>query len=94
MEFEILVVVFIVCLTGTSFILVSLLRDATRQIVKMNEQLLIVAGVKTGGDPVGRALVASARTPKKDLPGIVSGPQTSNLGQAISKPYTLTVGGV
>jgi len=46
------------------------LRDSTRQIAKMNEQLLVLLGTRDGGEAVGRALVASAKLPKKEIPGV------------------------
>ena len=69
------------------YILAISLRDVTRQMVKINEQLLLVAGVKQGGEPVGRALVAMTKPPKKDLP------KETEPKEAPKKGLTLTVGG-
>ena len=55
----------------TVYILAVALKQATNQITRINEQLLIVIGTKDGNEAVGRALVASAKLPKKDVPGIV-----------------------
>jgi hypothetical protein len=69
------------------YILAISLRDVTQRMMKMNEQLLIVAGVKQGGESVGRALAAMAKPPKKDLPKEVEPKETPKKG------LTLTVGG-
>lgn len=54
----------------TIYVLTIALRDSTRQVSKMNERLLIILGVKDGGEQVGRALVASAKPPAKVIPGV------------------------
>jgi len=54
----------------TVYTLTIALRDSTRRIAKMNEQLLVLLGTRDGGEAVGRALVASARLPKKEIPGV------------------------
>ena len=69
------------------YILAISLRELSRQLVKINEQLLLVAGVKQGGEPVGRALVAMTKPPKKDLP------KETEPKEAPKKGLTLTVGG-
>ena len=55
----------------TIYVLVMALRNCSNQIIKINEKLIIVMGVRDSGEAVGRALVASSRQPKKNLPGIV-----------------------
>ena len=55
----------------TIYVLVMALRNCSNQIIRINEKLIILMGVRDGGEAVGRALVASSRQPKKDLPGIV-----------------------
>jgi len=59
----------------TIYVLVAALQDCTKQITKTNKKLIIMMGVRDGGDAVGRALVASARKPKKDLPGVAKTPK-------------------
>jgi len=54
----------------TVYTLTIALRDSMRQITKINEQLLVLLGTRDGGEAVGRALVASARLPKKEIPGV------------------------
>ncbi len=46
------------------------LRNASRQIVRMNERLLVLLGTRDGNEVVGRALVASSRKPVKPLKGV------------------------
>lgn len=51
------------------------LRQNTRlsnRLAEMNEKLMILLGTRDGGDAVGRALVASTRAPKKNIPGVAS----------------------
>ncbi len=52
--------------------LAACLRSTVNQLTKMNEQLLVMVGVKQGGEPVGRALVAHAREKGRSLPGIAT----------------------
>lgn len=57
--------------TGAS--LKMALRQNTRlsnRLAEMNERLMVLLGTRDGGDAVGRALVASARAPKKTIPGV------------------------
>ena len=54
----------------TIYILVIALKDALRQITRMNEQLLLMAGMKDGNVATGRALLASAKQPVRPLSGI------------------------
>lgn len=60
----------IVLLGVSALILAITLQKMAQQIVQMNERLLVLLGVRDGGDAVGRALIASAKLPRKDLPGI------------------------
>ncbi len=65
------------------------LRNASRQIVWMNERLLVLLGTRDGNEAVGRALVASSRKPVKPLKGIAKKeekPKNNNTG------LTLTMG--
>lgn len=73
----------------TIYILGIALRDATRQIISMNERLMVLFGTRDGGEAVGRALVASAKHPKKVIPGV------SGKEEKPKKPtgYFVTVGG-
>jgi len=70
------------------YILAISLRELSRQLVKINEQLLLVAGIKQGGEPVGRGLVAMAKPPKKEIP------KETEPKEAPKKGLTVTVGGV
>ena len=58
----------------TIYVLVMALRNCSNQIIRINEKLIILMGVRDGGEAVGRALVASSRQPKKDLPGVIKTP--------------------
>ena len=71
----------------TIYVLVMALRDCSKQIIKINEKLIIMMGVRDGGEAVGRALVASSRKPKKDLPGV-----TKPLDKPTKKGLKMTVG--
>ncbi|KKN54803.1 hypothetical protein LCGC14_0588570 [marine sediment metagenome] len=50
--------------------LAACLRSTVSQLTKMNEQLLVMVGVKQEGEPVGRALVALTREQRRNLGGI------------------------
>ena len=54
----------------TIYILVTALKESTKQITQINEQLLIMLGIRDGGEAVGRALVASAKLPRREIGGI------------------------
>lgn len=73
----------------TIYVLTMALRDALRQIVQMNERLLILVGTRDGNEAVGRALVASSRRPTKPLPGVAT-PKKSETKQ--KPPFTETMG--
>lgn len=73
----------------TVFVLAMSLRRTIDSLIRTNTQLMILVGSKEGGEPVARALVALEKEPKKVIPGLA---QTSNLEQAPTKPYVMTVG--
>ena len=60
------------------------------RLVEVNKQLLIVVAGKEAKPEALRALVASARQPKKNLPGI-SGPKKDDKGPKNTN-YTLEIG--
>jgi len=73
LKYVFLAVLLLVTIMGLIvFCLISALNNSTRQISRINEQLLIVLGTRDGNDATGRALVASAKQPKKDVPGIAN----------------------
>ena len=77
----------------TVYTLVMALKDALRQITRMNEQLLLMAGMKDGNVATGRALLASAKQPIHPLPGIASQKAKSGEKPKDDKPgYKYTIG--
>ncbi len=66
----------------------------TKQIISTNEKLMILVGTRDGGEKVGRALVASAREPKKNLPGVTKEPPQvkKDNPRPTGKPYSLKIG--
>lgn len=73
----------------TIYILVIALKDALRQIGKMNEQLLIMASAKDGNPTTGRMLLASAKQPKKTILGLSKSEEKPKEDKS---PYKLTIG--
>ncbi len=73
-QYELFVTTLVFLLFGgvALFCLASSLRKTVNQLTRMNEQLLIMVGVKQGGEPVGRALVAHTREKGRSLPGIAT----------------------
>lgn len=63
-------IVFLGLIAMIIYVLAISLRETTKQIARMNEQLMIMVGTKDGNEAMGRALVASAKLPKKGLPGV------------------------
>ena len=67
----------VLVVVGLSVIFVYVMAVALKTISKMaarvsdtNERLLVLVAHQTGGHDAAHALISSARTPKKDLPGI------------------------
>lgn len=81
------VVTFVVCL-------VQCLRLMVKQMTSTNEKLMVLVGTRDGGEKVGRALVASQREPKKDIPGVVKDPPQREEVRPTGKPYNLRVGSI
>ena len=84
-----LLIILIVLVCMCIYIVGIALRNASRQIVRMNEQLLVLLGQGTVNKSVGRALVASSRRPVKPLKGIAKKeekPKNNNTG------LTMTMG--
>ena len=76
----------------TIYILIIALRDALRQITRMNEQLLLMAGMKDGNIATGRALLASAKRPVKPMPGLAKGAKSEEKPKDKKPKYQYTMG--
>jgi hypothetical protein len=76
MTIEILLPVFIVLLGVVALALYVLgvcLRESTRKLAEMNERLFVILGARQGVD-TARALVASAKEPRRPTPGLAKKP--------------------
>lgn len=72
------------------YVLAVALSKMSQRVLDMNERLMVLAGFKLGGEPAARALVASAKQPKRSPPKSPAKPVEK------SKPkeaYRITVGG-
>ena len=67
-----LLIIVAVLAAGTISVLALTLRRLTCQLVKTNEQLLVLFAAWKCGPGVARALIASSKPPQKPLPGIAS----------------------
>lgn len=70
----------------TIYYLATCLRSTVTQLTRMNEQLLLVAGIKQEGEATARALVAHTREKQRKLGGIAT-PEAKK-----PAPYTETMG--
>lgn len=86
----------LVVLSITLLVVAGMFRSVTRQLVQMNERLLVLVGVRENGEGAARALIASSREPNRGVPGIVDDTKRGGPGlrSGISgKQHTLKVGG-
>lgn len=72
----------------TVYVLTIAVREMSRQLVSSNEKLMILLGARDGGPEVGRALVASMKPPKKEIPGVAQ----PKPGKEEPKGHTMVVG--
>jgi hypothetical protein len=56
----------------TIYVLAISLRESTKRIADMNERLMVLLGTRDGGEAVGRALVASSKTPRKPISSLAN----------------------
>jgi len=56
----------------TVYVLTFALRDAMGRIARINERLLILIGVRDGGQEAARALLAHTRRPRQSAGGIAN----------------------
>jgi hypothetical protein len=71
----------------TLYFLATCLRSTVNQVTRMNEQLMIMVGVKQEGEATSRALVAHTREKQRNLQGIAT-------VEEVPAGYTETVGGI
>jgi NADH:ubiquinone oxidoreductase subunit D len=89
MQEQIAYLIAIVLLVGIAIVsLARCLRTATHQLSRMNEQLMVMAGVGVGGEATGRAMVANTREMNRALEQAPPAPEPA-------KPsYSEVVGGI
>lgn len=89
------VVALVVILLLLLGVVVRSLLSSSRQILEINKQLMVLIAMRDVGEGAGRALVASARKPEKDLQGVAKEgpPQTKDSRAGITgQQYSLKVG--
>lgn len=74
-------------------VVIRMMSMLVKQVISTNEKLMILVGTRDGGEKVGRALVASQREPKKDVPGVVKDPVKIE-SRPTGKPYKLRIGSI
>jgi len=76
------------------YVLALAVRNLSSQVTSTNEKLLILLGTRDGNEAVGRALVASSRLPKRDIPGVVSRKETEADKPKEKEGVRLTIGAI
>jgi hypothetical protein len=75
-----------ICVMSTFMVLVSLVRETCNRLTKTNEQLMILISTCSGDEAGARALVASARSPRGNLPGVVKQDSKKEVEKEEEKP--------
>ncbi len=97
-----LISIWLVVLLGLSALVIYALTVAFRMVNKMsnritetNKQLLVLIAHRDGGNDAARAVLASGKLPKHDLPGISSEKRKKKeppQGEGRSNSYSIKVG--
>jgi len=74
-----------------SYILLMILLKVINRLAEVNKQLLIVVAGQNEKPEALRALVASDRPPKKNIPGIADGKKKKDAGTK-NTDYTMEIG--
>ena len=94
--------IWLVVLLGLSALVIYILTVALWVIIRLsdritetNKQLLVLVAHREGGNDAARAVLASAKSPKKDLPGISNEKKKkkeSPQGSKKTESYSINVG--
>lgn len=88
MRLDLYIAIGIAFVALTITLLLLTLRRLTGQLVKTNEQLLVLLAAVNGGPSATRALMSLSKPPQKPLPG-ASKPDSVEVKKGMTVEYTL-----
>lgn len=74
------------------YVMAVALGKTTQRLVDMNERLMVLAGLQKGGEAAGRALVASARSPRVASPPSSTKPPKDDKKKKDPEGVRMTIG--